>query len=46
VEVGVGSVGSEVIGFGAVCKPLLNAVNHAADHGEGDLGCLEEVAEY
>jgi hypothetical protein len=24
----------------------LNAVDHAADHGEGDLGCLEEVAEY
>ena len=43
---GVGSVGREVVGFVAVCKPLLNAMDHAADHGEGDLGCSEEVAEY
>ena len=35
----VGRVGGKVIGFIAVSKPLLNALDHAADHGRGDLGC-------
>ena len=42
---GVGSVGREVVGFIAVSKPLLNAVDHAACHGKGDQGCSEEVAD-
>ena len=41
---GVGSVGREVVGFCAVCKPLLNAVDHAADHGEGDLWSIKDTS--
>ena len=32
-------VGRKVIEFIAVSKSLLNALDHAADHGRGDLGC-------
>ena len=35
---GIRSVGSKVVEFVAIDKPLLDAVYHAADHGKGDLG--------
>jgi hypothetical protein len=35
----VGRVDGKVVGFIAVSKPLLNALDHAAAHGRGDLGC-------
>ena len=34
---GVSGVGSKVVGFVAVDKPLSDTVYHAADHGRGDL---------